>query len=428
MGELVEGKGSTLNQPPVRRIRSDNWVLIPKDYSLGPVFAARKHPASREVVVNERRYQIGGFHPMDPTRKPPALDVRHARALFAMLSFRRRGEDTRTVSFSFNELCRKYAHSNGGRYARAMGKIVADLMDSYIRVSDVVTGETHEYRLIDDIDIEKRPPKRKDAQLAQTPQMEIYFHGCTLSEAFYSILNRVTELQHLILDVFVSIRSPLAQAIYLYIPSRAYYHTESDPFEITLTKLLEQVSVKVPEQKNRRRQLFTQNKNSILKQLDGVETLKGIFRVRLVETADGKDYKLQTWVERHAEKMKLNPQNSKLMTAFIQAGHTEEELQRRLDNMEPLNEYELDVLERAGINVEKDRRFLELSKALVGLLRFDEIAADCKNDALEGRAAIKNPSARFIWRIMEAVGQKVATKPTGILLDDGQKLRALLNR
>jgi len=65
MGELVEGKGSTLNQPPVRRIRSDNWVLIPKDYSLGPVFAACKHPASREVIVNERRYQIGGFHPMD---------------------------------------------------------------------------------------------------------------------------------------------------------------------------------------------------------------------------------------------------------------------------------------------------------------------------------------------------------------------------
>jgi hypothetical protein len=91
-------------------------------------------------------------------------------------------------------------------------------------------------------------------------------------------------------------------------------------------------------------------------------------------------------------------------------------------------EYELDVLERAGVNVEKDRRFLELSKALVGLLRFDEIAAECKNDALEGREATKSPAARFIWRIMEAVGQKVSTKPTGILLTDGQKLRDLYSR
>ena len=258
--------------------------------------------------------------------------------------------------------------------------------------------------------------------------MEIYFHGCTLSEAFYSILNRVTELQHLILDVFVSISSPLAQAIYLYIPSRAYYHTESDPFEITLTKLLKQVSVKVPEQKNRRKQLFTQNKNPILKQLDGVETLKGIFRIRLAKTSDGKDYKLQCWVERYTEKMKLDPANSKLMTAFIQAGHSQDELQRRLENIEPLNDYELDALEKAGINVEKDRRFLELAKALVGLLRFDEIAADCKSDALEGREAIKSPTARFIWRIMEAVSKKITPKPNGTLLDDGQKLRELYAR
>lgn len=424
------GEGNTESASLALQRRSDSreWVLIPRDYSLGPVFAATKHPGPREVVVNDRRYQIGGFHPMDPTRHPPALDVRHARALFALLSFRKRGDDSRALSFSFNELCCKYAHSNGGRYARAIGRIIADLMDSYIRVSDTITGESHEYRLIERIDIEKRPPKRKDSKVAKSGQMEIYFHGCTLSKEFYSLLNRVMELQYLILDVFVSIRSPLAQAIYLYIPSRAYHHNESMPFEITLTKLLEQVSFPIPGQKNRRRQLFTQNRHPIVSQLNGVETLKGIFRVRLAETADGSDYKLQCWVERDTERMRLDPTNSKLMTAFLEAGHSQEELERRLEQIEPLNDYEITTLETAQINVEKDRRFLELSKALLGIARFDEIAAECKNDAIEGRQAIKTPTARLIWRITEAVSQKVPAKRPSTVLQDGDDLRTLYTR
>ncbi len=411
------------------RHRSDfERVIIPKDYSLGPVFAATKQAGPREVTVNERRYQIGGIHPMRPDLHPPALDVRHARALFALLSFRKRGEDSPMISFSFNELCRKYAHSNGGRYARAITGIVADLLDAYIRVTDVATGETHEYRLIERIDIEKRPPRRKDAQAANSRQLEIFFHGCTLSPEFYAILHRVTELQHLILDVFTSIRSPLAQAVYLYIPSRAHHHTENDPFEITVTKLLEQVSFPVPAQKNRRRQLLTQNKKSILEQLDGLETLTGIFRVKLAQTSDGTDWKLQTWVERHAQKLKRDPKNSKLMTAFLESGRSQVELDRRLDNLEPLNDYELDALEKAQINIEKDRRFLELAKALVGPVRFGGIVAECKADALEGRKAIKSPTARLIWRITEAVREKPVAPAGNTILQDGATLRGLFGR
>jgi hypothetical protein len=65
-------------------------IRAPRDYFLGPVFAATKQSGPREVTVrvkigedvSERRYQIGGFHPMDPDLHPPALDVRHARAIF----------------------------------------------------------------------------------------------------------------------------------------------------------------------------------------------------------------------------------------------------------------------------------------------------------------------------------------------------------
>lgn len=403
-------------------------VLIPKDYSLGPVFAATRQKGAREVTVNESRYQIGGFHPLRPDSPPPALDIRHARLLFALLSFRNRDQNTPEISFSVNELCRKYARSNGGRYARAIGLLMADLMDSYIRVTNIGTGSSHEYRLIERIDIERRVPRRKDSRLAKSDQMEMFFHGCTLSPEFFAILNRVTELQYLILEVFTSIRSPLAQAMYLYLPSRAHHHTEAGPFEITVTKLLEQVSFPVPAQMSRRRRLFTQNKKSILSQLDGRETLTGVFRVKLAKTADGADWKLQMWVERYASKLKRDPKNSKLMTLYLASGHTQEELDRRLDNVEPLNDYETDLAESAEINLEKEKRFLELAKALVGPMRFVDIIGQCKADALEGRKATKNPTARLIWRVKEALKEKPTMLPSGTSFQDGAVLRELLTR
>lgn len=123
-------------------------VAAPKDYFLGPVFAARKQNGPREVTINQRRYQIGGFHPLRPEARPPALDVRHARAIFALLTFRDRDNDSPEIRFSLNELCRKYSHTNGGRYARDIANILADLMDAYIRVTDIGTGVSHQYRLI----------------------------------------------------------------------------------------------------------------------------------------------------------------------------------------------------------------------------------------------------------------------------------------
>jgi len=406
--------------------RSFESVIIPKDYSLGPVFAAARQSGAREVTVNDRRYQIGGFHPMRPDFHPPALDVRHARALFTLLSFRKRGEDTPVINFSFNEFCRKYARSNGGRYARAITDIVADLLDSYIRVTEVNTGKSHEYRLIERIDIEKLAPRRKDSRLARSGQKEMWFHGCTLSPEFYAILNRVTELQHLILEVFTSIRSPLAQAIYLYIPSRAHHHTADEPFEITVTKLLEQVSFPIPCQKNRRWQLFNQNKRPIIQQLDGLETLTGVFRVRLARTSDGADWKLQTWVERHATKLKHDPQNSKLIKLFLAAGRSQEELDKRLDNIEALTDYDLRVLEIAQLDVVKERRFLELAKALLGPVRFLDIIGQCKSDAVEGRKAIKNPTARLIWRVKECLSKApTVVKNVNSSLTEGAMVRRL---
>lgn len=382
-------------------------VVAPRDYFLGPIFAATKQVGQREVTVGDRRYLIGGFHPMRRNYSPPALDVRHARAIFCLLSFRDPFSPTRLIRFSFNEFCRRYARSNGGRYARAIAEIVADLLDAYIRVTDIKTNVTHEYRLIERIDVEKRPIRRKDARLASAAQLEMWFNGCTLSPEFDGLLNRIAELQQLNLGVFTSIRSPLAQAIYLYIPSRAYHHSADDPFEITVTRLLEQVSFPHPFHKSKRRELLTQHQDkgrSILQQLDGAETLSGRFRVELKETADGTDWKLRAWIEK-SPTLKAKPRggDSKLIQAYLKAGHTQAELDSLLAGIQPLDAYEQELLEKAQVTLAGNQRFFELARVIIGPSLFASLLAEAKGEHLEGRSARKNPTARLIYRIMQAV-------------------------
>lgn len=387
-------------------------VRAPRDYFLGPVFAACKQEGPREVTIEQRRYQIGGFHPLRRNLHPPALDVRHGRAIFSLLSFRSPYEDdgTRLIRFSFNDFCRRYARSNGGRYSRDIAQVLGDLLDSYIRVTDVKTGISHEYRLIEHIDIERRPIRRRDAALASDFQTEMWFNGCRLSPEFYGLLGRIAELQELNLDVFTSIRSPLAQAIYLYIPSRAHHHTEDKPFEITLLRLLEQVAFRVPPQKQRRHQIFTQHekeKRSVMQQLDGLKTLTGVFRVRLVETADGTDWKLLTWVEQGKRKLAAGKSDSKLINAYLNSGRPPELLHQALANMRSLSDYEIELLTIAKVEIAKNRSCFELAQALLGEARFHGLLGEAKADELEGRKAKKNPTARLIHRISEAVGAPI---------------------
>jgi len=378
-------------------------VAAPRDYFIGPVFAATKQATSRQVTIGDRRYQIGGFHPLDAMKRPPALDVRHARAIFTLLSFRDPFEETRMVRFSMNEFCRRYARTNGGRYSRDIRRIFGDLLDTYIRIQDVETNIAHSYRLIERVHIEERPIRRKDDKRAENPQLELWFNVITLSEEFYAVMNRIAELHHLKLDVFTGIRSPLAQAIYLYIPSRAHHHTEKKPFEINLTTLLQQVSHPIPEHKSRRHQLFTQHRTSIIAQLDGKETLSGVFRVNLVETADKTDWKLQAWVERTGQgKQPRKLPDSKMVQAFLRSGRTREDLERRLNRIAPLSTYDRDLLKLGKIEVEGNTRFFEMAKALLGETRFEGLLAEAKGYAVEGVKATKSPTARLIFHLMEA--------------------------
>ena len=393
-------------------IDKPNVVRAPKDYFLGPVFAASKHSGRREITIGDKLYIVGGFHPLRSDFSPPALDVRHARAIFTLLSFREPyGDNGREIRFAFNDFCRRYANSQGGRYMRAIKHIVGELMDSYIQVTDLNTKLAHTYRLIDEVAIRGQAISRRDSKTAKDKQIEMKFNLIVLSKEFYNLLGRIAELQDLKLDVFTGIRSPLAQAIYLYIPSRSVHHTEDAPFEISLTKLLEQVSFRVPEFKSKRLELFTKHSEenrAIIQQLDGLETLKGRFRVRLTETADGSDWKLLTWVEAMQAKRDPSVSNSRLVTAYLESGRPRELLDQALSQIQPLSYYEIDLLTEANVEFGKNRRFFEVAKALLREARFDGLLAEAKGDEKEGRKARKNPTARLIHRIMEAVGAPMA--------------------
>ena len=399
--------------PIARRIFSPveepewNRVLAPKDYFLGPVFAAVPQTGSRQVEIAHRRYQIGGCHPMGGNEHTPALDVRHARVVFSLLSFRDESFDedgTRLIRFSFNELCRRYARTNGGRYAREIKKLVRQIMDSYIRITDIQTNISHSYRLIERIDTEERPPRRRDSKLARSNQTELWFNGCVLSPEFAGLLSRISELQHLRLDVFNSIRSPLAQSIYLYIPSRACHRRKHNPFEISLKLLLEQVSFPVPHQKCRRHKLFTQHADkgrSILQQLDGLPTLKSIFHVDLAQMSDGSDWKLLAWVE--GGKSQEERTLSKLDIAFLASGRSRKELAQVRANIRSLSDYEIYLLEKADVRLEGNERCFKVAKVMLPQAQFHTLLAEAKNDAQEGRKAKTNPTARLIWRLREAI-------------------------
>ena len=88
---------------------------VPREMLVAPFFAAVKQTAPRELTIDGRKWAIGIAHPTK-RRESPALDMRHARACFALLSFRDRLKEGRTIHFSMNEFCRRYARSQGGEF------------------------------------------------------------------------------------------------------------------------------------------------------------------------------------------------------------------------------------------------------------------------------------------------------------------------
>ena len=150
---------------------------------------------------------------------------------------------------------------------------------------------------------------------------------------------------------------------------------------------------------------FTQNRFSILSQLDGKEILNGILRVSLADTKDASDYNLLAWVEKAGVPSPDQPPicNSKLLEAWCAAGRSKQAFDQRLKYIEPLSFYTRELMERANVAIDGNERFFEMAAALLGN-RFELILCEAKRDAVEGDPG-HTPTGRLIYRLVESVRQ-----------------------
>lgn len=245
--------------------------------------------------------------------------------------------------------------------------------------------------------------RRRDAIRAVEMQRELWLDRVSLSPKFFDLLQQWEWLARIRLDVLTGMTSPAAQAIYTFLPSRAVHHTKDNPFAIRLTTLLEQIGMDVPSHKSVRKQRFTKNANPISGQLDGAAIINGNLRIDFAETKDGTDYNLLAWVESTIP-APARPllKKSKLLALWLASGRTKQEFDRRVKKAQPVSDYAEYLLKQAKVTIDGNRRFFEISSALLGENRFNAILSEAKGDTLEGDPG-RNPTGRIIHRLTEAL-------------------------
>lgn len=388
----------------------DGAVSVPRDFARGPLFAAVPQKTGRMVSVGSRQYQIGGFAPLGIGDPCPALDVRHLRAILALLSFRDPNRPDAPIRPSFYGLCRRFSRSdkNSGKLANFLRSLLDDLLRCFVKVSEG-NGTERAFRILERVSIVRRAARRTGSA-----EMECWLEELRFSAEFNQLLLDFEGLARIRLDTLNSLASPIAQALYAFAPSRAvHYHSPSRAWEIRLAVALGQLGLVVANAKSARKRVFVQNavtpNGSIMAQLDGAPLLDSFLRVELVETSDGMDYKLRFWSEGNASApapcfFPIIEKGQKLLEAWLASGRVETAYRERLKCIQSLSKYENELLEAGQIDQTHSAGFLRIARALIGERRFDEIAAESKADALStgGFRAI-NPTGLIIHRLIEAV-------------------------
>lgn len=381
-------------------------VPVPRDFITAPIFASKPQTGSREVTVKGKTYTIGGFKPISYDGPVcPALDIRHGRAIFVICSFLDKNAENTKVQFSLNEFCKRYANTNGGRYSREIRAILSELAHCWIKVKEEGSKEWDTFRLLQSIRMHGRERRRKP-QGNEVIQEEIWFDSVELDPVFFELMRDYVNIAKIDLKSLTSLKSPLAQAIYAYIPSRAVHSNESKPFAINLATLLLQVGHHVPVEKSVRKKIFVQNSNSIIKQLDGIAIVNGVLRVRLIETVGEGDYKLLCWAENNQEiAFRLPKAGGKLKEIWIGNGGSLNEFYIRSKNPLPeLSRWHEGMLEQANIKLIGNVPFFRMALGLLGNEKFDACLVEAKTAILEKIKITTTPTQRLIHYIKEAIG------------------------
>ena len=393
--------------------------LVPRDWLNGPVFSPKKQVAIREVAVNKNIWRMGIPNPL--TSEPSAqIDMTHVRVLLGVLSFWK-GENP--MSMSIRELARRASGSFGGAYFKLLRQKLGDLRDYWIGV-ELESGEKRMFPALSRIEITARNVRSKKPEKQQTLALDdwavvkreqgkdtsgthVQLDNVALAPEFVELLMDWTQLMHVRLDVMRSLTSDLAQAIYLYIPSRAVHHTKEDPWKITLSALFEQLDMPVPPSKSVRKKILTQHKKSVLRQLNDVPVLKGFLKVGLRLNKDKTDWLFLAWVETSDKLPDFRSSDSALVDAWRKSGRPETELAKVLRTVLPdLPDDTRHLAEIARVDLEKIERFLRICILLLGKNKLLRMLAELKVEVIEGRGP-HNPTGTLIWRLLNEIEQPV---------------------
>ena len=378
---------------------------MPKDFVTAPIFPPKKQTGPRELMIRDVKWTIGVSEPNTEQTPSPAFDIRHGRACFTLLSFRDPNKPDLSIKFSMNEFCKRYADTQGGRYSRDLLDVILNLRKTWI-CRTFPNGDMHKFTILGSVDIHEKIPTTKSSQLVK--QAELCLDRISLHPDFFALLLYTARIR---IDVLNSITSPLAQAIYSFIPSRAVHHKKDKPFEITASNLLEQLGETVSPSKRTRRAKFANKRDgriSIIDQLDGLELVNGNLRVDIAETTDKSDWKLLFWVEKAKEIVlpvpkKLHSRNSGLLNLYLEYRGDKKSFDRLMKRKTPLNSYQEELLQMAGIDYTGSEDFLIMAKTIISQGHFNMILAEIKNDVIEGQQKIDNPAKVLNYRLRYAV-------------------------
>ena len=309
----------------------------------------------------------------------PEITIQHIKVAFAVLSF---WKGKTLVPISVNELALRVANSRGGRYSRDLLQKLYDLRDFWVSVKNPA-GRTDYFPILQKIHLHEDAPRKAHSSGAQE---ELWLDEIELSPEFANLLVDYSRSMDLNFDTLREIKSGIVQSTYLFLPSRAVHHSKENPFKVTTSRLWLDLELD-PAPKSRRRQILTQNKPSIIEQLDGLKLLSGRLRVALEETVDKSDWNLLAWVEKSPQPFLSG---GKLRDAWLASGRSQEGFKTRIDKVQNLDSYETDILSFLGIDIEAGELFFCHAKALLGGLAFAKLLSEAKADLLEGRSDVKS--------------------------------------
>jgi hypothetical protein len=390
--------------------------LIPKDWSTAAVFSPVKQVEVREIVVNGNTWRMGIHNPLNKAPSS-AIDMAHVRILLAVLSF---WQGQNPLSMSLKELGRRAAGSHGGAFFRLLRQRLGDLRDYWISV-ELENGDKRMFPAISRIEVTSRKINATQQRLAlddwpaqRVKQQDddvrwVQLDNVVLAPEFAEFLSDFTNLMNVRLDVLRTLSSDVAQAMYLFIPSRAVYRAKTDPWKINLANLFEQLGMTVPSSKSLRRKTMEQHgTRSVIRQLDTVPILNGNLRVGLALNKQKTDWMLLAWVEEVDDLPDLSDSKSALVKAWRESGRREEELAKLLRSPLPeLTDEESVLCEAANVELLKIQRFLRLCKVAIGTNRLHRVLAELKIDVIE-RRGVNKPTGALVWRLLTLVAEPVA--------------------